>query len=105
ELGVIGCPALVEAEDPDVSLLHLLEGADEVGDAGDANVFGGSRGGLRHRCGDGSGAALGQDDAVDSGSVSGAKQSAEIVRVLNSVEGEEEAVLPLFFVCQKVFDA
>ena len=35
EVGVVGGSALVEADDPDVVLLHLLEGADEVGDAGD----------------------------------------------------------------------
>ena len=68
------------------------ERADEVGDAGDADVLGGAGGGLGDGRRDGGGAALGQEDAVDAGAVGGAEQRAEVVRVFNAVEGEEEAV-------------
>ena len=92
EGGVVRRAALVEAEDPDVGLLHLLEGADEVGDARDSDVLGGAGGGL----GDGRrhwrSPALGQDDSVDASAIGGAQKSAEIVWVLNAVECEEEAV-------------
>ncbi len=105
EVGVVGGAALVEAEHPDVGLLHLLQRADEVGDAGDADVLGGSGGGLGDGGGDGGGAAFGQDDAVDAGAVGGAEQRAEVVGVFDAVEGEEEAVCsPVFFRGEQVFD-
>ena len=86
ELGVVGRSALVEAEDPNMFLLQLFEGADEVGDASDADVLGGSGGGLGDGGGDGSGAALGQDDSVNSGSIGSAEKRAKIVGILNAVE-------------------
>ena len=109
EVGVVGRAALVEAEHPDVGLLHLLERADEVGDAGDADVLGGAGGGLGDGGGDGRGAALGQDDAVDARAVGGAEERAEVVGVFDAVEGEEEAVVRGRsrrggFRCQQVFD-
>ena len=93
EVHVIGGAALVEAEDPDVFLLELLEGADEVGDSGDADVLGGSGGGFGYGAGDGGGAAFWDNDAVDTGSVGGAEEGSEVVGVFDAVEGEEEAVL------------
>ena len=93
EVGVIGRAALVEAQYPDVGFLHLFQGADEVGDAGDADVLGGSGGRFGDGCGDGRGAAFGEDNSVDSGAIGGADESAEIVWVFDAIEGEEEAVL------------
>ena len=104
EVGVVGGAALVEAEDPDVGLLHLLERADEVGDAGDADVLGGSGGGFGDGRGDGGGAALGEDDAVDAGAVGGAEEGAEVVGVFDAVEGEEEAVAAVGRRGEQVFD-
>ena len=92
EIHIVWSPAFVEAEDPDVGLLHLLERADEVGDAGDSDVFGGTGGGLGDGRGDWGGAAFGQDDSVDSRAIGGAQERAEVVRVLDAVEGEEEFV-------------
>ena len=40
--------------------------------------------------GEGGGAALGEDDAVDAGAVGGAEEGAEVVGVFYAVEGEEE---------------
>ena len=106
ELGVVGRSALVEAEDPNVFLFHLLERADEVGDAGDAHMLGRSGGCFGDGRGDRSGTALRQDDAVDSGAFGGAEERPEIVGVLDAIEREEEAVLSiLFFGCKQVFDA
>jgi hypothetical protein len=104
EVHVVGGAALVEAEDPDVFLLELLEGADEIGDAGYADVFGGSGGGLGNGSGDGGGAAFGEDDAVDTGSVGGAKKGPEVVGVFDAVEGEEEVVLAVGFGGEEIFD-
>ncbi len=104
EVGVVGGAALVETEDPDVLLLHLLQRADEVGDAGDADVLGGPGGGLGYGAGDGRGAALGNDDAVYSCAVGGAEEGTEVVGVFYAVEGEEEAVLAVLFGGEEVFD-
>jgi len=104
EVGVVGGAALVEAEDPDVLLLHLFERTDEIGDAGDADVFGGASGGLGYRGGDGGGAALGEDDAVYADAVGCAEEGSEVMRVLDAVEGEEEAVLVVLLWGQEVFD-
>ncbi len=48
---------------------------------------------------------FGEDDSVDSGSVGGSEEGPEIVRVFESVESEEKAVLTLVIGGQKVFDA
>ncbi len=92
EVGVVGSAALVEAYDPDVLLLHGFEGAGDVDDLGDADVLGGSGGGLGGDCAEGGGAALGEDDAVDAGAIGGAEESAEVVGVFYAVEGEKEFV-------------
>ena len=104
EVGVIGSTALVEADDPDVFLLELLEGADEVGDASDADVLGCSGGGLGHGSGDRSGTAFGKDDAIDACSVGGAEKSAKVVGVFYAVERKEEAILAVFFGGEEIFD-
>jgi hypothetical protein len=104
KVGVVRGAALVESDDPDVLLLHLLEGADEVGYAGYADVFGGSCGGFGYGAGDRGGAALGDDDTVYSGSVGGAEERSEVVGVFYAVEGEEEAVRAVFFGGEEVFD-
>ena len=101
---VVGGAALVETEDPNVVLLELLEGADEIGDAGDADVLGGPGGGFGDGAGDGGRAALGENDAVDTSSVGGAEEGAEVVWVFDAVEGEEEAVLAVGFRGEEVFD-
>ena len=88
---VTGCAALVESDAPDVVFLKLLEGADEVDDAGDADVLGGSGGGFDGHGTEGGGAAFGKDDAVDSGCVGGAEERAEVLGVFDAVKGEQEA--------------
>jgi len=92
EVGVVGCAALVEADDPDVALFHGFEGAGEVDDLGDADVLGCAGGGFGDDGGEWRGAALGEEDAVDASAVGGAEESAEVVGVFDSVEGEEEVV-------------
>ena len=90
EVGVVGGAAFVEADDPDVLLLHGLEGAGNVDDLGDADVLGGTGGGLGRDGREGGGAALGEDDAVDARAVGGAEEGAEIVGVFDAVEREEK---------------
>ena len=92
EVGVVGAAALVEADDPDVLLLHRLEGAGDVDDLRDADVLAGTGGGFGDDGGERGGAAFGKEDAVDACAVGRAEESAEVVRVFDAVEGEEEAV-------------
>ena len=92
EVGVVGGAALVEADDPDVLLLHRFEGASYVDDLGDADVLGGTGGGLRGDGAEGGGPALGEDDAVDAGAIGGAEEGAEVMGVLDAIESKEKAV-------------
>jgi len=55
-------------------------------------VLGCAGAGLYGHGAQGRGAALGEDDAVDAGSVGYAEKSAEILRVFDAVQGEDEAV-------------
>jgi hypothetical protein len=108
ELIVVRGAVFVEANDPYVLLFQLFKGADEVDDAGDADVFGCSRAGFDGDRAQGGGAALGQDDAVNSRAVCHAEQRAEVLRVFNTVESEEKAGCSGFcrrwIGCEKVLD-
>ena len=85
--------ALVESDAPDVLLLELLEGAHEIDDTGDADVLGGSGGGFDGDGAEGRGAAFGEKHAVHSGGIGGAEERAEVLRVFDAVECEQESGL------------
>ncbi len=91
ELVVIGFAAFVETDDPKVVLLEFFEGADEIDDAGDAEVLGCAGAGFDGGGAEWSGAALGEDDAIDSGAIGNAEQSAEVLRIFDAIESEDEA--------------
>jgi hypothetical protein len=92
KLGVIRSSALLEPDDPDVVVFELLEGAGEIGDAGDADVLGGAGGGLGNDSTEWGGTAFGEEDAGDPSAVGGAEQSAEVVGILDAIEGQEETM-------------
>jgi hypothetical protein len=98
---VTGSSALIEPYAPEVLLFELFEGADKVDHAGDADVFGGSGGGFHGGGADWGGAALGEEDAVDSGGIGSAEERAEILGVFDAVEGEQKAG---FGSSEKVFE-
>jgi hypothetical protein len=91
ELVVCGRAVLVETDDPEVAALEVLKCADKIDDAGDTKVLGGS--GARFDSGgrERSGAALGKQDAVNSGPIGNAQESAKVLRVFNAVECEKQA--------------
>ena len=91
ELVVVGRATLVETDDPDVLFFQLFEGADEIDDASNAQMLGRSGTGFDGGRAQGCGAALGEDDSVDSGSIGYAQQSAEVLRVFDTVESEKQA--------------
>jgi hypothetical protein len=104
EVGVVGGTTLVESDDPDVSFLHLLEGADEIGDSGDTNVFGGPGRGFGYGGGNGGAATLREENAVDSGSIGRSEEGPEIVGVFDAVERKEEAGPASCIGNEEVFD-
>jgi hypothetical protein len=91
ELVVVSGAALVESDGPYISLFEVFEGADEVDDAGDAEMLGSAGAGFDGDGAERGGAALGEDDAVYAGAVGYAEQSAKVLRVFDAVEGEEQA--------------
>ena len=80
------------SDEPDAELLQFFHGADEVGDADDGDVLGAAAGDAVDGVGDGGGLVLGQDDGGDAGGVGGAEAGAEVVRVLDAIENEDERV-------------
>lgn len=92
EVGVIGCAALVQTNDPDVLLLHGFEGARDVNNLGDADVLAGACRGFGRDWGKWRRSTLGKDYAVDAGAVCGTEECTEIVGVLYPVEGEKKPV-------------
>ncbi len=91
ELIVVGCAPFIETDDPEIVALEIFKSADKVDDTGDAKMLGGACAGLDGGGAEGSGTALGEDDAIDTGAIGNAEKSAEILRVFNAVEGEDEA--------------
>jgi hypothetical protein len=91
ELVVVGRAALVETDDPDVLFLEVLEGADEVDDAGDAEMLGGPGAGFYGDWTQGGGTAFSEDDAIYASAVGYAEQGTEVLRVFHAVEGEQQA--------------
>ena len=88
---VVGGSALFEADDPEILALEVFECADEVDDAGDAEVFGGAGAGLDGDRAQRGGAALGEDHSVDAGAVGDAEERAEVLRIFDAIEGKDEA--------------
>jgi len=74
ELIVVSLASLIETDDPEVLTLELFEGADEVDHAGDAQMLGSAGAGLDRYGAEGRGAALGEDNAVDSCAVGHAQE-------------------------------
>ena len=88
---VCGRATLVEPDDPKVAAFELFEGADEVDDACDAEMLGGSGTGFDGGRAEWSGTALGEENAIDTGAIGNAKKSPEVLRVFNAVESEQQA--------------
>jgi hypothetical protein len=90
ETVVVGLAALVEANDPQILALEVFKSADEVDDAGDAEMLSGAGAGLDGDRAEGRGATFGEHDSIDSSTVGHAQQGTEVLRVLNSIESQEQ---------------
>ena len=91
ELVVVGGAAFVESYDPKVVPLEFFEGTDEIDDAGDAQVLGCAGAGFDGGGAERRGAALGEQDAVNSCAIGHAEQRAEVLRIFDPIESEDEA--------------
>ena len=80
----------VQPGDPDVARLEVFDGAVEVGDLGHGHALDRARAAVGHGRGNACGAAVGQDDTVDAHGLGGADQRAEVLRVLQVVEDEQQ---------------
>ena len=87
---VVGRAALVKSNHPKVLTLQFFEGADEINDAGDAEMFGGSGAGFDGDRTQRRGTAFGENDAVDARPVSDPQKCAEILWVFHAIESQNE---------------
>src|SRR5581483_3569119 len=81
---------LVGADDPDALLLERVDRLPEVRDLGDHQVLARAGARLRDRGRESDRAVLRDDDAVDAGAFAGAKEHAEVLGILERVDGEHE---------------
>jgi hypothetical protein len=81
----------VQADDPEVVFLQLFKGADEIDDACDAKVLRGPCAGFDGCGAQRSGAALGEEDAIDARSIGDAKKRAEVLWVFDAIDREYKA--------------
>ena len=92
--------ALIKADDPDVFRLQFVEGAGDVDHAGHADVLTGSGRCLDHGARNARSATLGNDHAIHPRSIGRADQRAQVVRVLNAIQHQQEAVFTVFMLQQ-----
>jgi hypothetical protein len=83
-------PRAVEADDPDPSGLDRVERRSHVPDSRDANVLQAARGGAADRLGQPGAPPLGEEHAVHSRGLGGPQDRAEVPRVFDSVEDDQE---------------
>jgi hypothetical protein len=83
--------ALVEADDPEIALFEGFQSADEVDNASEAEMLGGSGGGFDGDGAERSRAALGEENAIDTGAFGRPQEGTEVLRIFDAVEGENEA--------------
>jgi hypothetical protein len=91
ELVVVGCAALVQSDDPEVVALQVFQRTYKINHAGDAKVLGRAGAGFDGNSAERGRPALGQYHAVDSGAIGNPEQSAEILRIFDAIEREDEA--------------
>jgi hypothetical protein len=72
-------------------LLEVFEGANKIDDAGDAQVFCCAGAGFHGDWAQWSRTALGEKNAIDTCAIGHAEQRAEVLRIFNAVDRENEA--------------
>ena len=90
EAVVVGFAALIETDDPEILALEVFERADQVDDAGNAQVLGCAGAGLYGNGAQWCGTALGQHHTVDTGAIGYAQKRAKILRIFHAIESQDE---------------
>ena len=83
--------ALVEAIYPEAGLLEFFQGAADVGDACDREILEGAGGGAGHGLGERRGTAFPNHNGIGAGGMGGAHNGAEVVRIFDAIEDDEQA--------------
>ena len=93
EVVVIGLAALIQSNDPQIALLEIFQRAHQIDHPRDAQMLRRAGAGLHRRRAERGRSPLGENHAIDAGSVGDTQQCAEILRVFNAVHRENEARL------------
>src|SRR5580693_5025869 len=100
---VIVLAAFVQSVDPIAALFQVLEGVPDVHDAHDRQIGQRTGGSACHGLGKPDGAALRNNDGGRAGSVGGANDGAQIMRVLDAVDDDMQATGRGGFIESRVF--
>jgi hypothetical protein len=91
ELVVVAASALVQADNPQILPLQLFQGAHQIDHPRNAQVLGGSGAGLDGDRAQRGRTALGEHHAVHPGAIGHAQQSAQVLRVFNAIQSQQQA--------------
>lgn len=90
-----GVAALIKAINPEAGLLEFFQGAADVGNARDRQMFEGARSGAGYGFGERRGAAFPNDDGIRAHGMGGAHDGAKVVRIFNAIKDYQQArVIP-----------
>jgi RNA polymerase sigma-70 factor (ECF subfamily) len=92
EVVVIGLASLIQADNPDILLLHRLQRAGKIDHLRHAHVLAGAGGGLGDHRRERRRAAFGQNHAVHARAIGRAQQSTQVVRVFHTIERQKKAL-------------
>ncbi len=95
---VIDRAAFVDSINPVAACFEIFEGAVDVGDARDGQVFQGTGGGFCDRFCEADRSPFGDDDSVGSGGMRGTDDGAQIVWIFDAIENYDEAGIGGYFV-------
>jgi hypothetical protein len=90
---VISFTALIQADDPEILPLEFLKGAHQVYDARDAEVLRRARTRFYSHGAEWRRPALGKHNAIYARAIGNSKERAKVLRVFNTVEGQDQASL------------
>lgn len=82
--------ALVQAVNPKVLLLEFFKSVGDIADTNNGEMLERTGRGFGHRFGESRGPALGNEDCCRAGCVRGANDCAEVMRIFDAVEDDEE---------------
>ena len=90
---IVGLASFVEPDDPDVLLLQLFKGTYEIDNTRNPEMLNGAGTGLHGYGTQWRRAPLSHDDSVYARSIGNAQQRAQVLRIFNTIEREEQARL------------